>query len=92
MNAAELFYEKGLISTSGIELLREEYNHNGKLERGMVISVAMGGGLNGYTAYPPLRANPADFEPAPGQENIILPENEEILQFLLIPNSLRLLK
>ncbi len=83
MNAAELFYEKGLISTSGIELLREEYDQNGKVERDMVISIAMGGGLYGYTAYPPLGLDLSDTKLEPGKTYVALPENKEVLQFFI---------
>ena len=83
MNAAELFYEKSLIRTSGIELLREEYNENGKVKRDMVISILMGGGLYGYTAYPPLGLDLSDTELEPGKTYIPLPENEEVLQFFI---------
>jgi hypothetical protein len=83
MNAAEQFYEKGLISTFGIELLREEYKQQGKVERDMVISILMGGGLYGYTAYPPLGLDLSDIELEPGKTYIPLPENVEVLQFFI---------
>lgn len=83
MNAAEMFYEKDLISVADIDLLRDEYEQTGKLERRSVLFATVGGLQHGLTMYPPIGGKPDDFKLIPGEVYVPLPENEETLQFFI---------